>query len=201
MASSGLFLRQVSAREAWKSTSNRWSGKNKCGRGTGRMSLEPSLNQVCGNEGNNTTARKRVMVVVDHSSHSRHALIWALTHVVHKADLLTLLHVVPPHSPSQSSYSTYLLNYPRSLCKDCRPEVEAEALVIEGPKLSKVMDQVKKLEVSVLVLGQKKPSLLFDCLCGNSSAEEFVEQRGRGSEAKALMGTLSAQSGRRTSGF
>ncbi|KAK4276741.1 hypothetical protein QN277_014854 [Acacia crassicarpa] len=178
MASSGSFLKQVSAEEAWKSTSNRWSaGKNKHGGGNGGMSVEASLNQLCGSEGSNTAAaaRKRVMVVVDHSSGSKHALIWALAHVANKADLLTLLHVVPPHTPSYSSSSTHLFNYLRSICKDCRPEVEVEALVVEGPKLSTVTSQVKKLEVSVLVLGQKKPSLLSNCLCGNSSAEEFVE--------------------------
>ncbi|XP_028757539.1 uncharacterized protein LOC114716675 isoform X1 [Neltuma alba] len=164
MASSGSFSRQVNGKEAWKSTSKRWSGKNKHGRGSGGMSVEASLNQMCGNEGNKTAARKRVMVVVDHSSHSKHALIWAITHVANKADLLTLLHVVPPHTPSHSSSSTYLLNYLLSLCKDCRPEAEVEALVIEGPKLSTVTSQVKKLEVSVLVLGQKKPSLLFNWL-------------------------------------
>ena len=36
-----------------------------------------------------------------------------------------------------------------------------EALVIQGPKLATVMSQVKKLEVSVLVLGQKKSSSLL----------------------------------------
>lgn len=40
-------------------------------------------------------------------------------------------------------------------------QVEVEALVIQGPKLATVMSQVKKLEVSVLVLGQKKPSPLL----------------------------------------
>jgi hypothetical protein len=39
--------------------------------------------------------------------------------------------------------------------------VEVEALVIQGPKLATVFSQVKKLEVTVLVLGQKKPSPVF----------------------------------------
>lgn len=39
--------------------------------------------------------------------------------------------------------------------------MEVEALVIQGPRLGTVISQVKKLEVSVLVLGQKKPSLLI----------------------------------------
>jgi hypothetical protein len=40
-------------------------------------------------------------------------------------------------------------------------QVEVEALVIQGPKLGTVMSQVKKLEASVLVLGQKRPSTLI----------------------------------------
>uniref|UniRef100_A0A1S4CV03 Uncharacterized protein n=1 Tax=Nicotiana tabacum TaxID=4097 RepID=A0A1S4CV03_TOBAC len=55
-------------------------------------------------------------------------------------------------------------------------KVEVEALVIQGPKMATVMSQVKKLEVSVLVLGQKKPSSILTCLCGPSSEEEFMEQ-------------------------
>lgn len=38
-------------------------------------------------------------------------------------------------------------------------QVEVEALVIQGPKLETVLSQVKKLEASVLVVPQKKPSL------------------------------------------
>ncbi|KAJ7965579.1 Adenine nucleotide alpha hydrolases-like superfamily protein [Quillaja saponaria] len=115
------------------------------------------------------------MVVVDQTSHSKHALMWALTHVANKGDMLTLLHIVPPYKGFDSR-STYLVNYLGSLCKDCNPGVEVEGLVIEGPKLATVMSQVKKLEVSVLVLGQKKTSPLIKCLCGSNSTEEFVEQ-------------------------
>ena len=79
-----------------------------------------------GTEDNNEgmMVRKRVMVVVDETAQSKHAMIWALTHVVNNADLLTLLHIVPPHCASKSSSSsTYLVNYLGSLCKDCEPEV------------------------------------------------------------------------------
>jgi hypothetical protein len=41
---------------------------------------------------------------------------------------------------------------------DGRLQVEVEALVIQGPKLSTILSQVKKLEASVLVLSQRKPS-------------------------------------------
>ena len=37
-------------------------------------------------------------------------------------------------------------------------QVEVEAPVIQGPKLSTILSQVKKLEASVLVLSQRKPS-------------------------------------------
>ncbi|KAE9595913.1 hypothetical protein Lal_00031209 [Lupinus albus] len=174
----GSLVKQLSMKEAWKSTSNRWSGKdnyNPVG--------EASLNQMegftmYGNEDNGIMLRKRVMVLIDNTSYSKHAMLWALTHVANKADFLTLLHVVPPHKTSESSSSsTNILNYLGSLCKDCKPEVKVEALVIQGPKLATVMSQVKKLEVSVLVLGQKKPSTLLSCLCGSSSSstEELTE--------------------------
>ncbi|KHN25221.1 hypothetical protein glysoja_030468 [Glycine soja] len=180
-------MKQLSVKEAWKSTSSRWSGKDKYSSvGGGSIEgCEASLSQMegfsmYGNEDNNgvVMGKKRVMVVVDHTSHSKHAMMWALTHVANKGDLLTLLHVVPTHRGSESSCSTYLVNHLGSLCKDCKPEVEVEALVIQGPKLATVMSQVKKLEVSLLVLGQKKPSPLLSCLCGSnsiSSSEEFAE--------------------------
>ena len=79
---------------------------------------EASLNQTEGF----TMYGKRVMVVVDETAHSKNAMIWSLTHVVNKAGLLTLLHIVPPHHASESS-SSYLANYLGSLCKDCKPQV------------------------------------------------------------------------------
>ncbi|CAN1130758.1 hypothetical protein LINPERPRIM_LOCUS13418 [Linum perenne] len=126
--------------------------------------------------GGGLVMRKRVMVVVDQTSHSKHALIWALTHVVNKSDLLTLLHIIPPSSSSAHSSPSLLANSLGSLCKACKPEVEVEALVVQGPKLATVMSQVKKLDVAVLVLGQKKSSSFLSCLCGRSSSEELVDK-------------------------
>ncbi|XP_015079825.1 uncharacterized protein LOC107023599 [Solanum pennellii] len=188
--SSSSFMRQLSGKEGWKSTSRRWGG----GGGGNWKQMEAGFNNMCGG-GNGYNGglvmRKRVMVVVDQSSHTKHAMMWALTHVTNKGDILTLLHIVPHSSSSSSSHSAnnkgfssdsssssaaHLASSLGSLCKACKPEVEVEALVIQGPKMATVMSQVKKLEVSVLVLGQKKPSSLFSCLCGRSSEEEFVEQ-------------------------
>ncbi|CAL9085869.1 unnamed protein product [Musa textilis] len=127
-------------------------------------------------------AKKRVLVVVDHSARAKHAMMWALTHVANKGDLLTLLHVVPPdphhhrhhHRGGGEDGVPNLAKSLGTLCKACKPEVEVEALVIQGPKLATVLSQVRKLEASVLVLGQCKPSPL-SCLL-RSSSEEFVEQ-------------------------
>ncbi|XP_030545219.1 uncharacterized protein LOC115751445 [Rhodamnia argentea] len=199
MPSSGSLLRQLSGNEAWGSTSRRWaigvgSGSKRHDSANAGRSLDPmeGLNQMYGGENGGSVMRKRVMVVVDESSRSKHAMMWALTHVANKGDLLTLLHIIPPgaersspppssdssssSSSSSSSTSPYLANSLGSLCKASRPEVEVEALVIQGPKMATVMSQVKKLEVSVLVLGQKKPSSLIRCLCGASRSEEFVER-------------------------
>ncbi|KAI7994256.1 hypothetical protein LOK49_LG11G02253 [Camellia lanceoleosa] len=82
MPSSDSFFRQLSGREGWKSTSKRW------GTGGGLKQME-GLNMYYGNGGGGDQnggdggmmMRKRVMVVVDQSSHSKHAMIWALTHV------------------------------------------------------------------------------------------------------------------------
>ena len=54
------------------------------------------------------------------------------------------------------------LRFKSVLCLICGNfQVEVEALVIQGPKLGTMMSQVKKLEASVLVLGQKRPSTLI----------------------------------------
>lgn len=75
------------------------------------------------NGGNNMMAQKRVMVVVDETSRSKHAMMWALTHVTNKGDWLTLLHIISD-SDSSSSAST-LASSLGSLCKACKPEVSS----------------------------------------------------------------------------
>lgn len=118
-------------------------------------------------------SKKRVMVAVDETSKSKHAMMWALTHVTNNGDWLTLLHII---SPDSSSSSPSLARSLAALCKASKPQVEVEAVVIQGPKVETVLNQVKKLEVSVLVLGQKKPSSMITCLFGRSNTEEFVEK-------------------------
>ncbi|XP_073032540.1 uncharacterized protein [Primulina eburnea] len=166
MPSSDSFLRQLSRKEGYrKSSSKRWGG---VGYGGSSKQME-GLNNL--SENGMFLMKKRVMVLVDQSSYSKHAMMWALTHVANKGDVLTLLHIVPSSSSPNSLAPTL-----GSLCKASKPEVEVEVLVIQGPKMATVKSQVKKLEVSVLVLGQKKLSPLLHCLCLKSGTEEFVEQ-------------------------
>ncbi|KAL1557061.1 hypothetical protein AAHA92_12599 [Salvia divinorum] len=167
MPTSDSFLRQLSSKEGWESASRRWVGVG------GRESCDTAGDWKHVENG----MKKRVMVVVDQSSHTKHAMMWALSHVTNRGDILTLLHIASHSSHTFSSSSShYLATSLASLCKACKPEVEVEALVIQGPIMSTVMSQVKKLEVSVLVLGQKQPSPLLNCLCLKSSSEDFVEK-------------------------
>ncbi|KAK4766053.1 hypothetical protein SAY87_007695 [Trapa incisa] len=181
MSASSYFPRQLSLKESSKSTSKRWVGGSSKRFNPSDLSCgcEQSLSDMegFGNRPPSSMMRKRVMVVVDHTSRAKHAMIWALTHVANKGDLLTLLHVIPPGTgPDSPLSSPYLANSLGSLCKSSKPEVEVEALVIQGPKLATVTSQVKKLEISVLVMGQKKSSTLLSCLCGTGGSDEFVEQ-------------------------
>ncbi|URE33796.1 Universal stress protein [Musa troglodytarum] len=129
--------------------------------------------------GGGMVAKKRVIAVIDSSARAKHAMMWALTQVATEGDLLTLLRVVPPDHHhllrgGGEDDATKLASSLAALCKACKPEVEVEALIIEGAKLATVLSQVKKLEASVLVLSQGKPSP-FCCML-RSSSEEFVEQ-------------------------
>lgn len=96
----------------------------------GRRKEEDAIGYWCG-ESAAMVANKRVMVVVDQSGRSKHAMMWALTHLANKGDLLTILHVVPPN-PRHPLRSTgagedvpTLANSLGALCKACKPEVGA----------------------------------------------------------------------------
>lgn len=133
MPSSASFLRQLSGKEGWKSASKRWGVGGRGGGGGGGgggVSLKQmeGLKNIYGNGsegggGGGWVVRKRVMVVVDHSSHSKQAMMWALTHVANKGDILTLLHIIPPSQKGTDSNSPYLATSLGSLCKASKPEV------------------------------------------------------------------------------
>ncbi|KAJ6830114.1 uncharacterized protein M6B38_126445 [Iris pallida] len=169
------------------SSSSSYYTATKCGGGTGvgskrwgkKKSFSSSTSLVESEQQQLGGKKKRVIVVVDNSTRAEHATMWALTHIANRGDLLTLLHVIPSTTTNTTATrrgedAPNLANSLGSLCKACKPQVEVEALVIQGPKLATVLSQVKKLEAAVLVLSQSKPSP-FCCLL-RSSSEEFVEQ-------------------------
>ncbi|KAL9255226.1 hypothetical protein AKJ16_DCAP02473 [Drosera capensis] len=177
MSIAGIILRRLSVHGEgyWNSMSKRWTGGHEYGNESLRWENMEGLQNMNGV----VMRKKRVMVVVDGSAYSKSAMMWALTHVANKGDLVTLIHVVGAYEngdSQRSSDGSDLASSLGSLCKSCKPEVEIEALVTRGPKLATILSQVKKLEVSVLVLGQKRPSPIINCLCGMSSSEELAEE-------------------------
>eukprot|EP00249_Psilotum_nudum_P016628 c25917_g1_i1 orf=733-1296(+) len=123
-------------------------------------------------QGSEIPRQRRVTVVVDKSKESRHAMFWALSHVVHTSDMVTLLHVHPEQKPSTGQFqgnlskgslkskSSELANSLKMICSACRPEVEINVIVVEGDNGPAIVGEVKKIQTSILVLGQQKPSLL-----------------------------------------
>ncbi|CAA0840830.1 Adenine nucleotide alpha hydrolases-like superfamily protein [Striga hermonthica] len=116
--SSSSLMRQLSRKQGWKSRSKRWGVKQM--EGGGGYSLYGG--------GVVVVKKKRVMVVVEQSTESKHAMMWALTHVTNKGDILTLLHILPPnaaaaaHPSSSSCASPHLATTLASLCKASKPE-------------------------------------------------------------------------------
>ncbi|KAH9300196.1 hypothetical protein KI387_011779, partial [Taxus chinensis] len=134
-------------------------------------------------EENGVNLRKRVVVLVDESHETKLAFLWALSHVVNKFDTVTLLYIVDCQKTTLQTYlkdmlcseNAYgrnrdakgfdLVNSLEVLSRAHWPQVQIEAVVVEGDKKPTIVNQVKKLEASVLVLGQKRPSLfprMFD---------------------------------------
>lgn len=120
------FTKQINKKESL-STSKRWGQ---------RRIPERSLKKMEGVDigENGVLLSKRVMVVVDHSSTAKQAMMWALTHVANTGDLLTLLQVISPQKahrkPMFADSSPLLANSLASLCKACRPEVRTTNLTV-----------------------------------------------------------------------
>lgn len=117
------------------SSSNGHGGSKRWGRGKKAKRMEEGGRGGSLEGGGGMMAvKKRVMVVIDQSSRAKHAMMWALTHVANKGDLLTLLHVVPSHSNASSTHRTddipQLANSLGSLCKACKSEVKFFFLLV-----------------------------------------------------------------------
>ncbi|OIT21896.1 PREDICTED: uncharacterized protein LOC109218296 [Nicotiana attenuata] len=106
----------------------------------------------------------RVMVVVDQSLEAKGALQWALTHTVQTQDTIILLYVTKPsqlcENTNQRAYE--LVNSMKSMCQTKRPGVQVEIAVQEGKEKGHVIvEAAKQRKVSLLVLGQRKRSIMW----------------------------------------
>ncbi|XP_010681127.2 universal stress protein PHOS32 isoform X2 [Beta vulgaris subsp. vulgaris] len=116
---------------------------------------------------------RKIMVVVDSSVEAKVALQWALTHTVQSHDSIILLYVAKlttkiekEESRKKMSPKIYeLLHSMKKTCQSKMPEVEVEVKMAEGKeKGPTIIEEARKQEVSLLVLGQKKQSTTWRLL-------------------------------------
>lgn len=110
----------------------------------------------------------KVMVVVDSSVEAKGALQWALTHTVQNQDTIILLHVASTSKlgfKSSGEVNQRAYEHLCSMKKNVqikRPEVRVEIEVRQGKeKGPTIVEAAKQERVSLLVLGQKKQSMMW----------------------------------------
>ncbi|KAF5730213.1 hypothetical protein HS088_TW20G00585 [Tripterygium wilfordii] len=110
----------------------------------------------------------KVMVVVDSTVEAKGALEWALAHTIQTQDSVVLLHVIKP-SKQGPEYNKKLkleafevLHSMKTICQTRRPGVQVEVAMQEGKEKGKIIvEEAEKQKVSLLVLGQRKRSMLW----------------------------------------
>ncbi|KAI3807400.1 hypothetical protein L1987_23327 [Smallanthus sonchifolius] len=110
----------------------------------------------------------KVMVVVDSSTESKGALQWALDHTVQNQDTIILLHVATASKlgcKSSVEVNQRVYEHLCSMKKNIqikRPEVKVEIEVRQGKeKGPTIVEAAKQKQISLLVLGQRKQSLIW----------------------------------------
>ncbi|XP_015079550.1 uncharacterized protein LOC107023381 [Solanum pennellii] len=121
--------------------------------------------------GDNNSNNNRVMVVVDPSLDPNCALQWALSHTVQSQDTIILLYVTkiskegekPNSEINQRAYE--LLCSMKNMCQTRKPGVQVEIVMQEGKeKGAVVVEEAKQHKASLLVLGQRKRSIMWRLL-------------------------------------
>ncbi|CAH8380962.1 unnamed protein product [Eruca vesicaria subsp. sativa] len=112
-----------------------------------------------------TEGSNRVMVVVDKALASTGALEWAITHTLQPQDTLFLLYFAQPFTKGKRKNrkrevkTDELVHTLKKLCQTKRPGIEVEIRRLEGKdkeKGAKIVEESKKQQVSLLVVGQEK---------------------------------------------
>ncbi|XWS47911.1 hypothetical protein CRYUN_Cryun13aG0026700 [Craigia yunnanensis] len=131
-------------------------------------------NNLINNEaGTELGGGNKVMLVVDSSLEAKGALEWALSHTIQGQDTIVLLHVTKPRKRESSKHNQRvyeLLLSMKNMCQTKRPGVQVEVAKLEGKEKGPIIaEEAKQQKVSLLVLGQRKKSIIF----------EFNEEMGR----------------------
>ncbi|CAL0307171.1 unnamed protein product [Lupinus luteus] len=113
----------------------------------------------------------KVMVVADSTLEGKGALEWALSHTVQAHDTVILVHVARPtregrESPRKFNLKAYnLLLDMKSMCETKKPGVQVNIVMLEGDeKGGAIVQEAKQQRVSLLVVGQRKRSMLWSLM-------------------------------------
>ncbi|KAK1427242.1 hypothetical protein QVD17_15925 [Tagetes erecta] len=135
---------------------------------SGELNFDISREMLKGGNETDNACGNKVMVVVDSSSESKGALQWALDHTVQNQDTIILLYVAtatklgckPSGEFNQRAYE-HLCAMKKNL-QIKRPEVKVEIEVRQGKeKGPTIVEAAKQERVSLLVLGQRKQSMIW----------------------------------------
>ncbi|TKY54998.1 hypothetical protein E2542_SST19412 [Spatholobus suberectus] len=115
-----------------------------------------------------TETGNKIMVVVDSSFEAKGALEWALSHTVQSQDTVVLVHVTRPTREGTESGEKFnvkayqLLLDMKSVCEMKRPGVLVNVVMLEGEEKGvAIVQEAKQQRVSLLVVGQRKRSILW----------------------------------------
>ncbi|XP_022738061.1 uncharacterized protein LOC111290834 [Durio zibethinus] len=130
----------------------------------GKQEADNLINDEAGTE---SGGGNKVMVVVDSSLEAKGALEWALSHTIQSHDTIVLLHVAKPRNRESSNRKRNpriyeLLHSMKNLCQMKRPGVQVEVGKLEGKEKGPIIvEAAKQQKVSLLVLGQRKRSMIW----------------------------------------
>jgi len=126
----------------------------------------------------------KILVAVDGSDPSIHALEVAATVAKQNKAELTILTVVPPIPPMvegdmphyvpdfskdlRDSYTNMLNNHVKNL-KEKHPELTVKGVVTEGPPARKIIEESRKLGSDMIVMGNRGKSGILSWMLGSVS--------------------------------
>jgi K+-sensing histidine kinase KdpD len=86
---------------------------------------------------------RNILVAVDHGQDSRRAFQWALANLVHMADTLHLVHVLPPNLAGKSEESSIVLQATEILFDKLQKEAY-EVAMVGSPSLFPSLYELRK---------------------------------------------------------